>query len=142
MADDLVTLRAKYNSVITFMQQSGVRVQKSEMKDGKFFLKGEAPSEDLKNKVWDKIKSVDARYGDLVADISVSPAGQGGPAPSAQPAAGPGQSYTVQAGDTLSKIAKEFYGNANAYMKIFEANKDKLSDPDKIKPGQVLSIPK
>ena len=49
--------------------------------------------------------------------------------------------YTVKAGDTLSKIAKEHLGDANAYMKIFEANKDQLSDPDKIKPGQVLKIP-
>lgn len=141
MADDLATLRAKYDSVIQFMHTSGVRVQKSELKDGKFYLKGEAPSEDLKNKVWDKIKSVDSRYGDLVADISVSASGQGGPAPSAQPHAAPGQSYTVKAGDTLSKIAKEHYGNANDYMKIFNANKDQLSDPDKIKPGQVLSLP-
>ena len=141
MADDLVTLRAKYDSVIRFMQQSGVRVQKSELKDGKFYLKGEAPSEELKNKVWDHIKSVDASYHDLIADITVSASGQGGPAPSAQPPAAPGQSYTVKAGDTLSKIAKEFYGNANAYMRIFDANKDKLTDPDKIQVGQVLSIP-
>jgi nucleoid-associated protein YgaU len=47
----------------------------------------------------------------------------------------------VQPGDSLSKISKEFYGNANQYMKIFEANKDKLSDPDKIKPGMELIIP-
>ena len=51
------------------------------------------------------------------------------------------RSYTVQSGDTLSKIAKEQLGNAGAYMKIFDANKDVLSDPDKIKPGQVLRIP-
>jgi len=49
--------------------------------------------------------------------------------------------YTVAKGDTLSKIAKEFYGNANAYMKIFEANKPMLSHPDKIYPGQSLRIP-
>jgi nucleoid-associated protein YgaU len=49
--------------------------------------------------------------------------------------------YTVVKGDTLSKIAKEFYGNANAYMKIFEANKPMLSHPDKIYPGQNLRIP-
>ena len=49
--------------------------------------------------------------------------------------------YTVVRGDTLSKIAKEFYGNANAYMQIFEANKPMLSHPDKISPGQVLRIP-
>ena len=51
------------------------------------------------------------------------------------------QFYTVIRGDTLSKIAKEFYGNANAYMQIFEANKPMLSHPDKIYPGQMLRIP-
>ncbi len=49
--------------------------------------------------------------------------------------------YTVVRGDTLSKIAKEHYGNANAYMKIFEANKPMLNHPDKIYPGQTLRIP-
>ena len=51
------------------------------------------------------------------------------------------QFYTVVSGDTLSKVAKEYYGNANAYMKIFEANKPMLSHPDKIYPGQTLRIP-
>lgn len=51
------------------------------------------------------------------------------------------QSYTVVAGDNLSKIAKHFYGNANEWKRIFEANGDQLSDPDRIKPGQVLKIP-
>lgn len=50
--------------------------------------------------------------------------------------------YTVKSGDSLSKIAKEVYGNSSDYMKIFEANKPMLSDPDKIYPGQVLRIPK
>ncbi len=49
--------------------------------------------------------------------------------------------YTVVRGDTLSKIAKEYYGNANAYHGIFEANKPMLSHPDKIYPGQMLRIP-
>jgi len=49
--------------------------------------------------------------------------------------------YTVVRGDTLSRIAKESYGNANAYMRIFEANKPMLTHPDKIYPGQVLRIP-
>ena len=48
----------------------------------------------------------------------------------------------MKAGDTLSKIAKELLGNASAYTQIFEANRDQLSDPDKIKPGQVLKIAK
>ncbi|GAA5007046.1 peptidoglycan-binding protein LysM [Acinetobacter puyangensis] len=49
--------------------------------------------------------------------------------------------YTVKSGDNLSKIAKEVYGDANQYNKIFEANKPLLKDPDEIFPGQVLRIP-
>src|SRR5205823_10194904 len=49
--------------------------------------------------------------------------------------------YTVVAGDTLSKISKTNYGDPNKYMKIFEANKPMLSDPNKIYPGQVLRVP-
>ena len=49
--------------------------------------------------------------------------------------------YTVVSGDTLSKISKQHYGNANEYMKIFEANKPMLTHPDKIYPGQTLRIP-
>ena len=51
------------------------------------------------------------------------------------------QVYTVVSGDSLSKIAKREYGDANAWPKIFEANKDILKDPDKIQPGQKLKIP-
>jgi nucleoid-associated protein YgaU len=51
------------------------------------------------------------------------------------------QYYSVVSGDTLSKIAKQFYGNANDYMRIFEANKPMLTHPDKIYPGQNLRIP-
>lgn len=49
--------------------------------------------------------------------------------------------YIVQTGDNLSKIASHFYGNANAWKPIFQANRDQLSDPDRIKPGQILKIP-
>jgi len=51
------------------------------------------------------------------------------------------QSYTVERGDTLSHIAKHFYGHANKWNAIFEANRDQLDDPDRIQPGQVLRIP-
>lgn len=51
------------------------------------------------------------------------------------------RTYTVQSGDTLSSIAKHFYSDASLFMKIFEANKTTLADPDKIAPGQVLHIP-
>jgi nucleoid-associated protein YgaU len=59
--------------------------------------------------------------------------------PSAAPSAG--KTYTVKTGDTLGGIAKEHLGSVGAYMKIFELNKDQLTDPDKIKPGQVLRLP-
>jgi len=63
-------------------------------------------------------------------------------APAASPADNPyAQHYVVQKGDTLSKIAEEFYGDKMLYPKIFEANRDILSDPNKIKPGQTLRIP-
>ena len=51
------------------------------------------------------------------------------------------QSYTVEKGDTLSGIAKQFYGKASAWHDIFEANRDQIDDPDRIFPGQVLKIP-
>ncbi len=51
------------------------------------------------------------------------------------------QTYTVVKGDSLSKIAKHFYGSANQWRVIYEANTDQLKNPDLIKPGQVLKIP-
>ena len=51
------------------------------------------------------------------------------------------QTYTVQSGDTLSAIAKQFYGSSSKYNSIFEANRDILDNPDRIKPGQILKIP-
>lgn len=56
-------------------------------------------------------------------------------------AAAAAQTYTVQSGDTLSKISQRYYGNAHDYMKIFNANRDKLNDPDEIQIGQELTIP-
>src|SRR4029077_15700604 len=98
-----------------------------------------APSQDVKNKVWDQIKLADPSYSDLIADIQAPAAAAAAAGASGSTATA--RTYTVQAGDSLSKISKEFYGSANQYMKIFEANKDKLSDPDKIRAGMELLIP-
>ena len=138
---DLASLRNKYDPVVRLMHARGAQVRTIEMQGAKLLLKAEAPSADVKNAIWDEIKKVDPSYADLSADISVNPAaaaGQGGPAGTVSAPAG---SYTVQKGDTLSKISKQFYGDANAYKKIFDANRDQLKDPDKIQPGQVLRIP-
>jgi len=59
----------------------------------------------------------------------------------AAPASGGGRSYTVKAGDTLSKIAKALTGDLNNWKAIYEANKDTIKDPNVIRPGQVLRIP-
>ena len=102
-------------------------------KDGKLHFVGSVKSDADANEIWNAIKTIPTWRNDVVADIKVvaPPAG----------AASAVKNYTVKAGDTLSAIAKAHLGDANAYMKIFEANKDQLSDPNKIKPGQVLRIP-
>ena len=72
-------------------------------------------------------------------DFSDVTGGSSSTAPGAMPAAG---SYTVVKGDTLSRIAKQFYGDANKWRKIYDANKALIgNNPDLIKPGQVLNIP-
>jgi LysM repeat protein len=105
----------------------------AEERDGKLHFVGSVKTEEQKNELWNAIKTIPTWKDDVVANIKVT----GGGAAAAQG----GKTYTVQSGDTLSKIAKDHLGDANAYMKIFNANKDQLSDPDKIRPGQVLKIP-
>jgi nucleoid-associated protein YgaU len=137
MAQDLFEqLKLKYQSVLNFMNSQNVQLQNLNMEGNKLFIRATAPSQDAKNKVWDQIKLVDPNFSDLTADIQAPAA--------AAAAAGSSSSfrtYTVQPGDSLSKISQQFYGSANQYMKIFEANKDKLADPDKVKAGMQLVIP-
>ncbi|HMM66325.1 MAG TPA: LysM peptidoglycan-binding domain-containing protein [Dokdonella sp.] len=64
-----------------------------------------------------------------------------GSASTAAPGSSTLQTYTVVKGDNLSKIAKKFYGNANQWRVIFEANRERISNPDLIQIGQVLKIP-
>jgi nucleoid-associated protein YgaU len=76
------------------------------------------------------------------ADFSNVQSGSSSTAPSPAPASqSAGRTYTVVKGDTLSKIAKSLYGDANKWRKIYEANTDILKNPDLIHPGQVLKIP-
>ena len=100
----------------------------TEERDGKLYFTGTTHTQEEANKIWDAIKTIPEWTDEVVADIKAT----GGAS---------ADTYTVKAGDTLSKIAKQHLGNANAYMDIFDANTDQLSDPDKIKPGQVLKMP-
>ena len=95
-------------------------------------------SEEEKNQIWNALKTVPDWQKEINADIRVAPQAQ--PVGTSGTAAA-GKTYTVKPGDTLSKIAREHFGNANDYMRIFNANRDQLNDPDKIHPGQVLKIP-
>lgn len=137
----LEQLKQKYASVFHMIEQQGIRLSHVHIQDNKLFIQGSAPSEDAKNKVWDQIKLVDPSYSDLTADIQTSATQEAGSSGQANQNAQNVRSYTVQPGDSLSKISKEFYGDASKYMKIFQANQDQLSDPDKIRAGQILQIP-
>ena len=140
MADQLETLKAKYQSVLNIISQKGVRLAHVNVAGNKLYLQGVAPSEDVKNDVWNQIKLVDPGFGDLTADISVDP----NAAPQAAAAGAGGSSertYTVQPGDTLSGISQRFYGKASEYSKILEANRETIPDADKIRAGQTIVIP-
>jgi len=104
-------------------------------RDGKLYFHGTTNTQAEANRIWDAIKTIPDWSREVVADIKAT----GAPAQSATGSAG--RTYTVKPGDTLSKIAKETLGNAGAYMDIFNANKDQLTDPNQITPGQVLTIP-
>ena len=108
----------------------------AEEREGKLHFKGTVASEAEKNEIWTAIKTIPTWQNDIVADIQVTGAPAAGVA-----APTTGKTYTVKAGDTLGGIAQAQLGNAGAYMKIFDLNKDQLTDPDKIKPGQVLHLP-
>ena len=123
-------LKAKYQPVIDFAKSRGVSLKNVNLEGEKLLIRGDAPNQAIKNEVWDKVKAIDAAYADLIADININ---------ASLPV--PARIYEVASGDNLSKIAKKFYGDANKYTKIFEANKDQLADPDKIKVGQKLKIP-
>jgi nucleoid-associated protein YgaU len=131
--DRLSELQQKYDRALKTMTETGVRLQNLHVQDDKLFMRGAAPSEQAKGLVWTAIQAADPAHADVALDLTVD--ASLAPPPPAE------QTYAVQSGDTLSKISKQFYGDANKYLKIFEANRSTLSDPDKIKPGQVLKIP-
>lgn len=119
-------LTEKYQSLIELADQLDISGLDVTEEDGVLKVSGTATSAEAKQQLWDEYARLDPdfRTGDLVLSIS---------APEAS-----GTKYTVQSGDTLSKIGGNY---GVSWQSIFEANKDILDDPDKIYPGQELTIP-
>ena len=124
-----IVLGEKYGDVLGLAQQLGVKDGNWKEENGKIKLWGKTQYQLDANLLWDKIKEHPGWENEVVADLQATDSSIYG-------------KYTVKSGDTLSAISKRFLGSANRYMDIFNANKDQLSDPDKIKVGQTLTIPK
>jgi len=129
-------LEQKYANVISHAKQLGAKIENSHIENNKLVLRIAVPNDQVKSQIWDQAKTIDRDVSDLSLQVHVDSSLE------TPKTGGQGQkSYTVQSGDTLSEIAQRFYGNAGQYMKIFNANRDILSDPDKIQVGQTLKIP-
>jgi nucleoid-associated protein YgaU len=123
-------LTDKYGDVYILAEKLGGTGLAANEESGHMTISGTLPTKHAVNQVWDQAKQIDPGLddGDLTLNLSASRSDIYG-------------EYEVQSGDTLSKIAKELTGGKLTYQQIFEANRDKLSDPDKIQAGQSLVIP-
>lgn len=133
-------LKQKYQTLLNISDNERIQFQNLHVQDNKLFIRAIAPSEEAKNKFWDQVKLVNPNADDITADITVDTSRAMGAAAGGGQGGG-GQTYEVRSGDNLSKISKQFYGDADEYMRIFYANRDKLKDPDMIQVGQQLIIP-
>ena len=133
MAQETGSLRAKYQSLIDAASRSGVSNLQVRQQENVLYIDGNAPSEDVKNQLWDIYNRIepDYRSADLVMNINAI-------GTSANEAHAYDE-YTVVKGDSLSKIGEKY---GVAWKKIFEANKDQIKDPDLIHPGWKLKIPR
>ena len=126
-------LMEKYQSLIDMANQLGISGLQVVESDGVLKVDGVAGSAEAKQQLWDEYGRLDPDYrsGEVVLNINA-------PEGDASSGGGSGSSYTVQSGDSLSKIGSKY---GVSWQKIFDANRDKLDDPDKIQPGQELIIP-
>ncbi len=123
-----MTLKEKYAAALKLGEELKVKGGDVKEEGGKLIIKGTAEYGIDRDHIWDLIKKQAGWESEIVADIKVEKSDIYG-------------HWTVKSGDSLSKIAKDVYDNGNMYMKIFEANKDQLKDPNMIKPGQKLVLP-
>ena len=121
-------LKEKYKDLIDYGQKLGIKDVAIREDAGKLIIKGSAPYQYEKELFWDKIKTYPKYQEEIGANILVQSTDIFG-------------YYTVQAGDTLSKISKWHLDDANKYMELFNINKDILKDPNLIKVGQKLKLP-
>ena len=127
-------LKLKYQSVMNLIKQKGVVLSHCHLQDNKLVLEGAAPSEDVKNDVWNQVKLVDESFSDLTCDLSVDES-LASPAPDVR-------MYTVVAGDSLWKISQDHLGNGAKFPELITANPGRLKDQNSvIHPGDVLVIP-
>lgn len=123
-----MALMDKYEDLFHLANRIGLKNPDVKEEGGKLRITGKTQYQLEANRLWDNIKTHQGWENEIVADIRAERTDAFGV-------------HTVVSGDTLSKLAKTYLGNANRYMDIFNANKDTLSDPDKIKVGQSLKIP-
>ena len=122
-------LRDKYKNVLDLGVELNIQDGYVEEEGGKLKIGGSAEYQYDADRLWDAIKEHDGWEGEVEAQISVRNEEIYG-------------IYTVQPGDTLSKLSKATLGDAMKYMDIFNANRDQLDNPDMIKVGQKLKLPK
>jgi nucleoid-associated protein YgaU len=124
-----MSLEVKYSPVLSLAKELNIQGFNVKEDAGKLNLSGSVNTQYAKNALWDKIKEVGGEgQKEVTADIKVLNTDYY-------------HLHTVDSGESLSKIAKHYYKDANSYMKIFEANKDQLKNPDNIQVGQKLKIP-
>lgn len=124
-----MSLQVKYSPVLSLVKDLNIQGLNVNEEAGKLKLSGIVDTQYEKNVLWDKIKEIGGEtHDDITAEINVANTDYY-------------HLHSVQSGENLSKIAKHYYKDANKYIKIFEANKDQLSNPDLIKVGQKLKIP-
>jgi nucleoid-associated protein YgaU len=125
-----MSAQEKYQTLLDLANQNGTTYELSEGEGGTLVVTGTAPSAEAKQQLWDEYNRLDPdfRSGDLILNIQTSEAAAGGGM----------HTHTVESGDNLSKIAKQY---GIEWKAIWDHNRDILNHPDKIYPGQELKIP-